>query len=138
MQYGISTSLPLSYQEAVPRVIEELKLEGFGVLTTIDVKETMKSRLGVDFTNYVILGACNPPLAHQALLADEHVGLLLPCNVIVYEKEGETIVSAFDPLVMVSALGKEELQPIATEARRRLERVLTRLASQAKPGDPPP
>lgn len=99
MNYGISKTISLSFENAVEKVTEELKKEGFGVLTTIDVKATMKQKLGVDFTKYVILGACNPPFAHQSLLAEEQIGLLLPCNVIVYEKEGTTVVSAFDPMV---------------------------------------
>lgn len=124
MQYGFSRTVDLSYDAAVVRVTEELKKEGFGVLTTIDVKATLKQKINVDFTRYVILGACNPPLAHKALLAEEQIGLLLPCNVIVYEKEGKTVVAVFDPMLMVSVIGKEEMRPIATEVKRKLEAVL--------------
>jgi uncharacterized protein (DUF302 family) len=124
MQYGFSRTVDLSYDAAVARVTEELKKEGFGVLTTIDVKATLKQKINVDFTRYLILGACNPPLAHKALLAEEQIGLLLPCNVIVYEKEGKTVVAAFDPMLMVSVIGKEEMRPIATEVKRKLESVL--------------
>jgi uncharacterized protein (DUF302 family) len=124
MQYGFSRTVDLSYDAAVARVTEELKKEGFGVLTTIDVKATLKQKINVDFTRYVILGACNPPLAHKALLAEEQIGLLLPCNVIVYEKEGKTVVAVFDPMLMVSVIGKEEMRPIATEVKRKLEAVL--------------
>lgn len=124
MNYGISKTISLSFESAVEKVTEELKKEGFGVLTTIDVKATMKQKLGVDFTKYVILGACNPPFAHQALLAEEQIGLLLPCNVIVYEKEGKTVVSAFDPLVMTKILDNEGMKPLAEEVRVRLERVI--------------
>ena len=98
-----------------------------GVLTTIDVKETLKQKLNVDFTRYVILGACNPPLAHRALGVDINIGLLLPCNVIVYEKEGKTVVGAFDPMMMVPLVGKEELGPIAAEVKQKLEVVLANI-----------
>ncbi len=124
MEYGFSRTVDLSYDDAVARVTEELKKEGFGVLTTIDVKATLKQKINVDFTRYIILGACNPPLAHKALLAEEQIGLLLPCNVIVYEKEGTTVVAAFDPMLMVSIIGKEAMRPIAAEVKRKLEAVL--------------
>jgi uncharacterized protein (DUF302 family) len=124
MNYGISKTVSHSYEQAVDRVTEELKKEGFGVLTTIDVQETLKKKLGVDFTKYVILGACNPPLAHKALLAEEQIGLLLPCNVIVYEREGGTVVAAFDPMMMVTILENDAMRPIADEVRKKLERVI--------------
>ena len=138
MQYGISISVDEPYEQTLARVTEELNREGFGVLTTIDVRETMRKKLGVEFRKYMILGACNPPLAHKALLAEEQIGLLLPCNVIVYEHDDKTTVAAFDPMVMVSMLGKAVVEPIATEVRRKLERVLGRVAgSQIQPGDAP-
>jgi uncharacterized protein (DUF302 family) len=124
MQYGFSRTVDLPYEVAIERVTEELKKEGFGVLTTIDVKETLKKKLNVDFTKYVILGACNPPFAHKSLQVEEQIGLLLPCNVIVYEKEGKTVVAAFDPMVMMSVIGKEEMRPIAEEVKRKLEAVV--------------
>ncbi|MCK5572149.1 MAG: DUF302 domain-containing protein [Bacteroidetes bacterium] len=124
MQYGFSKVVDLTYEEAIEKVTGELQKEGFGVLTTIDVKETLKKKLDVDFTRYIILGACNPPFAYKALQAEEQIGLLLPCNVIVYEKEGRTIVGAFDPMVMTTLLGNEKMQPIATEVKERLERVI--------------
>jgi len=124
VNYGISTTIALPFESAVERVTEELKKEGFGVLTTIDVRATMKQKLGVDFTKYVILGACNPPFAHQALLAEEQIGLLLPCNVIVYEKEGKTVISAFNPLVMTKILENEGMNQLAEEVRARLARVI--------------
>jgi uncharacterized protein (DUF302 family) len=124
MQYGFSRVVPHSYDKAVERVTEELRKEGFGVLTTIDVQETLKKKLDVDFTRYLILGACNPPLAHRALQIEEQIGLLLPCNVIVYERKGETVVGAFDPMIMTVALGKADMRPIAEEVKRKLERVL--------------
>jgi uncharacterized protein (DUF302 family) len=124
MRYGFSRTVPHSFETAVSRVTEELQKEGFGVLTTIDVKETLKKKLGVEFGKYLILGACNPPLAHRALQAEEQIGLLLPCNVIVYEKEASTVVAVFDPMLMTTVLEKEEIRPIAAEVQRKLERVL--------------
>jgi uncharacterized protein (DUF302 family) len=124
MQYGFSRTVDLSYEAAIERVTEELKKEGFGVLTTIDVRETLKKKLNVDFQKYVILGACNPPFAHKSLQADEMIGLLLPCNVIVYEKAGKTIVAAFDPEVMMSLVDNEAVKPIASEVKQKLESVI--------------
>jgi uncharacterized protein (DUF302 family) len=124
MKYGFSKRVDLPYEKAIERVTAELQKEGFGVLTTIDVKETLKKKLNVDFTRYVILGACNPPFAYRALQAEEEIGLLLPCNVIVYEKGGKTVVSAFDPMVMSAILEKPDVQPIADEVKKRLERVI--------------
>lgn len=127
MNYGISKKVSLSYEAAVAKVTEELKKEGFGVLTTIDVRETLKQKLGVEFDKYVILGACNPPFAHQALLAEEQIGLLLPCNVIVYEKGGSTTVAAFDPMVMTMVLQNDAMKPIAEGVKQKLVRVLQAL-----------
>jgi len=124
MQYGFSKVVDFTYEEAIQKVTGELQKEGFGVLTTIDVKETLKTKLDVDFTKYIILGACNPPFAYKALQVEEQIGLLLPCNVIVYEKDGKTIVGAFDPMVMTTVLGNEKMQPIAAEVKERLERVI--------------
>ena len=124
MQYGLSKTVGLTYEQAVEKVTAELKKEGFGVLTTIDVKETLKAKLNVEFPRYIILGACNPPFAHKALQAEEHIGLLLPCNVIVYEKAGTTVVAAFDPMVMTAVVDNPGMQPIAKEVRERLDRVI--------------
>jgi uncharacterized protein (DUF302 family) len=124
MEYGFSKSVDLSYEDAIEKATAELQKEGFGILTTIDVKETLKKKLDVDFNRYIILGACNPPFAYKALQAEEQIGLLLPCNVIVYEKEGRTVVGAFDPMVMTTLLGNDKMQPIATEVKQRLERVI--------------
>ena len=124
MKYGFSKTVNLSYEQAIEKVTDELKKEGFGVLTTIDVKDTLKKKLDVDFKRYVILGACNPPFAHKALTAEEEIGLLLPCNVIVYEKGTSTGVSIFDPMVMMAILENEKMKPIAEEVRARLQRVL--------------
>ena len=125
MNYGITKKVSMTYDEAVAKVTEELKKEGFGVLTTIDVKETLKKKLDVDVPRYIILGACNPPFAHKAIQAEELVGLLLPCNVIVFEKEGTTTVAAFDPNVMESVIENQQMKPIAAEIRARLERVIS-------------
>jgi uncharacterized protein (DUF302 family) len=105
-------------------VTTELKKEGFGVLTSIDVKETLKQKINVDFKKYAILGACNPPIAHRALQEEEELGLLLPCNVIVYEKDNKTRVSIFDPMVMIWIMENDNIKPIATEVQERLQRVL--------------
>ena len=127
MKYGFSRTVQLTYEQAIERVTAELKNEGFGVLTTIDVQETLKKKLGVDFSKYVILGACNPSFAHQSLQIEEEIGLLLPCNVIVYEKEGTTVVAAFDPMIMSVVLDNPKMEPIAREVRGRLERVIANL-----------
>ncbi len=124
MTYGFSKLVNMQFEQAVEKVTEELKKEGFGVLTTIDVKETLKKKLDADFKKYVILGACNPPFAFKALQAEEEIGLLLPCNVIVYEKNGGTAVAIFDPIVMRQLIDNPALQPIADEVRARLQRVL--------------
>lgn len=127
MTYGFSKIVNLPFEQAMEKVTEELKKEGFGVLTTIDVKETMKKKLDVDFKKYVILGACNPPFAFKALQAEEEIGLLLPCNVIVYEKNGSTAVAIFDPMVMSQLIDNPAMQPIASEVRERLQRVMEAL-----------
>ena len=114
----------MPYEQVIDKVTTELKKEGFGVLTSIDVKETLKQKINVDFKKYAILGACNPPIAHKALQEEEELGLLLPCNVIVYEKEGKTRVSIFDPMVMTWIIENDNMKPIATEVQERLQRVL--------------
>ncbi|CUS77473.1 Uncharacterized conserved protein, DUF302 family [Candidatus Kryptonium thompsonii] len=124
MKYGISKPVNLTYEEAVSKVTEELKKEGFGVLTTIDVKETLKKKLDVDFDKYIILGACNPPYAYKALQAEYELGLILPCNVIVYEKDGKVTVSAFDSMVMAEIIDNPKLREIALEVREKIERVI--------------
>lgn len=124
MKYGFSKTTDYTFEEAIQKVTDELKKEGFGVLTTIDVKDTLKKKLDVDFKKYTILGACNPPLAHQALQAEEELGLLLPCNVIVYEKENKTVVSVFDPMIMAHIIDNPNMKPVAEEVKKRLEKVL--------------
>jgi len=124
MQYGFSKTVDLTYEQAIEKVTAELKKEGFGVLTFIDVKETLKQKINVDFKKYAILGACNPPIAHRALQEEEELGLLLPCNVIVYEKDNKTRVSIFDPMVMTWIMENDQMKPIATEVQEKLQRVL--------------
>ena len=125
-RYGIGVTLDLPYEVAVARTREALAKEGFGVLTEIDVKATLKKKLDVDVAPYVILGACNPSLAHRALAAERDIGLLLPCNVVVYaaDEPGRTVVAALDPLEALALTGNEAVRPIAQEARTRLERAL--------------
>ncbi len=124
--YGIEKRLSVGYDEAVEKVTESLKEEGFGVLTTIDVKATLKAKLGADFKRYVILGACNPPLAYKAFTEENDVGLLLPCNVIVYEGEGGqgSVVAAIDPEAMLSVTGRDDLKPLAREVKAKLAKAI--------------
>ena len=124
MKYGFTKRTVLSFENAITKVTEELKKEGFGVLTTIDVRDTMKKKLNLDFPKYVILGACNPPFAFESLQAEEELGLLLPCNLIVYEKEGKTNIAAFDPMVMTKIVENSAILPVAHEMKARLERVI--------------
>ena len=131
-EYGIGVELQLDFDSAVERTIERLKDQGFGVLTQIDIKETLKQKLGVDFKKYRILGACNPPLAHKALSAEDEIGLLLPCNVIVYEtSEGKVRVSAIDPVAAMSVVGSDAIRPIAEEVSQKLTAVISALAESA-------
>ena len=128
-RYGLRVEIPVSYERAVEDASSALKAEGFGVLTTIDVQQTLKQKLDRDFRKYVILGACNPPLADRALHAELEVGLLLPCNVIVYElSPGRSAVSAMAPMAALGIVGENpELQAVAREADARLRRALTAL-----------
>ncbi len=123
--FGVETDLP--YEQAVERTKAALKAEGFGVLSEIDVKATMKQKLDVDFEKYVILGACNPQLAHRALTEEHELGLLLPCNVVVHEHDGRSVVSAADPEVMLGVVENPALSDIAHEAKERLRRALESL-----------
>ncbi len=129
--YAYRVRLDLPYEQAVETVTAALKDEGFGVLTEIDVQETLKKKLDVDFRNYVILGACNPPLAHQALNTELEIGLLLPCNVIVYEDGEESVAAIVDPISMLGVVENRDLTPVAEEARTRLRRVADTLARHA-------
>jgi uncharacterized protein (DUF302 family) len=126
--FGIGKTLDLAFDEALARVPEALKAEGFGVLTEIDVQATLKKKLDVDFRRYRILGACNPPFAYRALQHSLDVGMLMPCNVIVYETDDRrTVVSAVDPMQTMAAQGDEAIRPIADEVRRKLQRVIDSL-----------
>lgn len=127
--YTLSTSTSLGFSEAVERVRDELKAEGFGVLCEIDVRATLKQKLGVDRAPYLILGACNPPLAHAALEAEPDLGVLLPCNVVVYEEAGDTRISAVDAERMLSLVDNPDLRDTASEVRDRLARVVRRAAA---------
>ncbi|HVI83956.1 MAG TPA: DUF302 domain-containing protein [bacterium] len=128
-RYAFGTKVALPYQEAVRRTTELLKEEGFGVLTEIDVRKTMREKLNADFRPYVILGACNPHLAHRAFQAELGIGLLLPCNVIVYEEGDGSVVSVMDPRAALEIAGNDALRPIAEDARARLDRVIQKLAT---------
>jgi len=126
--FGIRKTLDLGFDEALAKVPEALKAEGFGVLTEIDVQATLKKKLDVDFRRYRILGACNPPLAHRALQHSLDVGMLLPCNVIVYETDDrKTVVSAVDPMQTMAAQGDPALRPLAEQVQQKLQRVIDSL-----------
>ena len=122
-ELGFECKLNLPYEQVLEKVTDALKVEGFGVLTSIDVKDTMKKKLDVDFRKYSILGACNPPLAHKSLSARPDVGLLLPCNVIVYEEGDGTMINIIDPLSMGQLIQDPMLDEVAEQARQRLQRV---------------
>ena len=127
-KYYLNKIVDLSFEEAVGRVTEELKKEGFGVLTEIDMSATLKKKLDVDLRPYKILGACNPPFAYQAVQAEPHIGLLLPCNVIVQDVgEGKTEVAAIDPLVSMSRVDNPALESVAKEVQEKLQRVIESL-----------
>jgi uncharacterized protein (DUF302 family) len=130
-EYGMRTKIALPYGKALAKTKAALQAEGFGVLSEIDLKEKLKEKLGVDYKHYVILGACNPPLAYKALQAEPEIGLLLPCNVIVYDADdGGTIVSAIDPNSMLGVIGENAaVSEVARDARARLERALRALTS---------
>jgi len=123
INYGFTKEVKLPFEEVIAVVTEELKKEGFGILTRIDVQEKFKEKLGIDFKKYVILGACNPASAHKAIVAEENIGLMLPCNVIVYEKEDKTVVSIIKPTVAMRMIENEELKQIATQVETKLKNV---------------
>ena len=129
-KYGFSRTIDVSYEEAVKKTIAALKEEGFGLLFEIDIKEKLKEKLGVDFRRYIILGACNPPLAYKTLQEEINIGLLLPCNVVVYEADeiGGSVVAAVDAQAMLSVVGSNPtLDSIATEVNEKLKRVVAQL-----------
>jgi uncharacterized protein (DUF302 family) len=127
MDYGITVAVPTPFADTVERVRAALKEQGFGVLTEIDVQATLREKVGEEMEDYLILGACNPPLAHRALGADRRIGLLLPCNVVVRAEGDHTVVEALDPQVMVGVTGKAELKPVADEAAQRIRAALRTL-----------
>ncbi len=130
MNYYFSVRIPGTIDSVRPTVEALLKEEGFGILTEIDVKETLKKKLDVDFPGYVILGACNPPFAYQALQREEKIGLMLPCNVILQQKNGEVEVSAIDPIASMAAVDNPGLQEVAKQVREKLQTVINRLSEQ--------
>ena len=127
MDYGITVRTDLPFAEAAMRVREALQEQGFGVLTEIDVQATLREKLGEEMGGYLILGACNPPLAHRALATDISIGLLLPCNVVVRAESGQTVVEALDPMTMVAVTGEPSLTAVAEEAASRLRAALAAL-----------
>jgi uncharacterized protein (DUF302 family) len=128
MSYYFNTSLTGNFDQVIQKVTEELKKEGFGVLTEIDIKATLKKKLDVDFYNYKVLGACNPPFAYKALQAEDKIGAMLPCNVIVQEKSpGKIDVSAVDPVASMQAVANPDLKEIADEIRNKLRKVIENL-----------
>jgi uncharacterized protein (DUF302 family) len=124
--FTLTATTRLPFTDAVERVREELKTEGFGVLCEIDVQATLREKLGVEQEPYLILGACNPPLAHRALSAEPELGTLLPCNVVVYQRDGETHISAIDAERMLSIVGNDDLEPVAVQVRDKLASVVRR------------
>ena len=128
MSYYFSKTLNKSFDEAIEAVTQALQEEGFGILTEIDVKATLKKKLDVDFRPYKILGACNPPFAHKALLAEEKIGLMLPCNVIVQQKDDGVEVAAVDPIASMAGVKNDDLASIATQVRDKLKKVIDSLS----------
>ncbi len=129
MTYGYTKQIDLPFDKAVERAKAELAKEDFGVLTEIDVREALKQKLNLDYDNYLILGACNPPFAYQALQAEKEIGLLLPCNVIVYEDKGQTFASAILPTVAMQMIANPALADIARQVESKLKRVINNLNS---------
>jgi len=128
MSYYFTKTLDVSFDEAITRVTEELKKEGFGILTDIDVKETLKKKMNVDFKKYRILGACNPPFAYKSLQAEDKIGLMLPCNVVVQEiSDGEIEVAAIDPIASMQAIENPKLREVAEQVRDKLKTVIDNL-----------
>lgn len=124
MNYGYKRQVGLSYEDAVTKTREGLKKEGFGVITEIDVRATVKNKLGIDFDKYIILGACNPQFAHKALEMEKGLGLLMPCNVVVYEDKGKTFVASTRPTVTMGVVGNPELAPVAAMVEEKLKRAI--------------
>ena len=123
INYGFTKEIEASLEEAITKVTNELKKEGFGILTQIDVAEKFKEKLGIDFEKYIILGACNPPSAHEAILVEENIGLMLPCNVAIYKRRNKTVVSIIKPPVAMKMIGNSELEHIASAIEKKLKKV---------------
>jgi len=121
--YGFTKDLGLSFEKVREIVTEELKKEGFGILTEIDIQKKFREKLGIDFKRYIILGACNPPNAYKSILAEENIGLMLPCNVIIYEKSDKTVLSIVKPTVAMQMIDNEELRPVAALIEDKLKKV---------------
>jgi uncharacterized protein (DUF302 family) len=124
INYGFTKELDTGFEQAVRQVTENLEKEGFGVLSTIDVKEKFKQKLGIDFKKYVILGACNPVSAHKAIEAEENIGLMLPCNVIVYEKDNKVVIAAIKPTAAMQMIDNPELNKIAADVETKIKQVI--------------
>lgn len=135
LRYGFQVEVPRGYEDAVALVKEALAEKGFGVLTEIDVKATMKKKLDVEFRPYAILGACNPPLAHRALSEERAIGLLLPCNVVVYASDapGRSVVAVLDPVAQLGITGRDDIRPLAEQVRALLQAALDDVERQAAP-----
>ena len=127
INYGFTKEIEASLEEAITKVTNELKKEGFGILTQIDVAEKFKEKLGIDFEKYIILGACNPPSAHEAILVEENIGLMLPCNVAIYKRRNKTVVSIIKPTVAMKMIGNSELEHIASAIEKKLKKVFDAL-----------
>ena len=123
IDYGFTKEIDTSFEETLDKVTNELKKEGFGILTQINVSEKFREKLGIDFKKYMILGACSPPSAHKAILAEENIGLMLPCNVVIFEKQDKTVVSVIKPTVAMKMIGNAELEQIASAIEKKLKKV---------------
>ncbi len=123
IDYGFTKEIDTSFEETLDKVTNELKKEGFGILTQINVSEKFREKLDIDFKKYIILGACNPPSAHKAILAEENIGLMLPCNVVIFEKQDKTVVSVIKPTVAMKMIGNAELEQIASAIEKKLKKV---------------
>ena len=123
INYGFTKEIDTSFEETVDNATDELKKEGFGILTQINVTEKFKEKLGIDFKKYIILGACSSPSAHKAILVEENIGLMLPCNVVIYERQNKTVVSIIKPKVAMKMIGNVELEQIASSIEKKLKKV---------------
>jgi uncharacterized protein (DUF302 family) len=130
IDYGFTKEFDIPFEDAIELATSRLKIEGFGILTKIDIKQKLKEKLGIDFRKYVILGACHPASAHKAILAEPDIGLMLPCNVIVYEKDDKTVVSIVKPSVAMQMINNDELLEIAKSVEKKLNNVMTSISKK--------